>query len=77
MNEVTLFQIQYKSFATNLASLYLAYGLKKEKIQFDIKLYPWQRIKRKFPQKIIMGGVSPVEVAEETLRKFKFVDFIV
>lgn len=115
MGNVTLFQIQYKSSATNLASLYLAYGLKKEKIQFDINIYPWykfrlnlnklysyladsgeilavgcwldslphilvslERIKDKFPKKIIiLGGVGPSEVAEELMRKFKFVDFII
>lgn len=115
MDYVTLFLIQYNSAATNLASLYLAYGLNKEKIKFAIKIYPWhkfklnlnklysyladsgdilavgcwldalphilvslERIKRKFPQKIIiLGGVGPSEVAQEIMRKFKFVDFII
>lgn len=115
MEYVTLFQVQYSSSATNLASLYLGYGLEKEKIKFDIKLYPYykfglnlnklysyladsggilavgcwldslphilvslERIKRKFPQKIIiLGGVGPSEVALELMLKFKFVDFII
>lgn len=115
MNNVTLFLIQYNSNATNLAMLYLAYGLKGEKVNFNTKIYPWyrlklklgklysyladsspilavgcwsdalpyvlvalERVKRKFPQKtIILGGVGPSEAAEDIMRKFKFVDFVI
>ncbi len=40
MNNLTLIQFQYRPLSTPLGALYLAYGLEKENIQFDIKLYP-------------------------------------
>lgn len=39
MNNLTLIQFQYAPFTTPLGALYLAYGLEKENIQFDLKLY--------------------------------------
>ena len=40
MNNLTLIQFAYDSFNVPLGSLYLAYGLEKANIQFDLKVYP-------------------------------------
>lgn len=40
MNCLTLIQFTYDPFTVPLGSLYLAYGLEKANIQFDLKLYP-------------------------------------
>jgi len=115
MEHVTLFQIQYRRCGTNLASLYLGTSLKKEGIEFGIKIFPcyklkldlnklysffadsgeiiaagcWsdalphvlialKRLKEKFPEKIvILGGVGPTEVAQDIMREFRFIDFII
>jgi len=118
MNNLTLVQFSYSSFSVPLGSLYLAYGLEKANVQFDLKIYPlynkldawadidklysflvksreiiavgcWSdmlpfllvalgKIKKKFPEKIIiLGGIGPTEVAEEIMNKFNFINFII
>lgn len=115
MNALTLVQFQHYPSSVPLGALYLAYGLERENVQFDLNIYPhynlgaeidklytflaksrkiiaigcWshtlpyllvvlEKIKRRFPEKvIILGGIGPTEVAEEIMKKFKFIDFII
>lgn len=139
MKHLTLIQFQYKKTSTPLGALYLAYGLEKEKIDFDLKIFPYyksteethfyfdfkqypfykrtpskksvfnlgalyaffsqtrkivaigcwsdllphvlvalKKLKEKHPEKvIILGGIGPTVVAEDILKRFKFIDYII
>jgi anaerobic magnesium-protoporphyrin IX monomethyl ester cyclase len=43
MKKLTLIQVQYEPYSTQLGSLYLAYGLERENIKFDLKMFPYYK----------------------------------